>query len=339
MFDYAALLAGIKTVWQVEINEFCQKLLAVRFPDAKKYRDIKKIDGKKLQSVNIISGGFPCQPHSIAGKRKGREDDRNLYPDMLRVIRENKPEWVLGENVYGILNTDDGEFFEQEIIAPLEDEGYSVQPYIIPASAIKDTVHRRDRLWILAHSRYWNDERKKNEGKSENEAEEKQTVESERSIRRNKLRITINPAGKGLEKSEKKRIINPLSDAERGNIQFNPDTNGNRFQEQRTEQQTDRDRQLNETSSDTYLIGLEGNREKRNNEGQAGLQNRKKDFGQNWIEVATQLCRVDATSSSRLLESRYRKHRLEGLGNGIQWEIAYIFFLLIKDYENEKIKK
>ena len=97
MFDYAAEMAGLENIFQVEIDEFCQKLLSVRFPGTDKYRDIKEFikEAHKYEGrINIISGGFPCQPHSIAGQRKGSEDERNLFPEMLEVIRIIKPEWI-----------------------------------------------------------------------------------------------------------------------------------------------------------------------------------------------------------------------------------------------------
>jgi DNA (cytosine-5)-methyltransferase 1 len=309
MFDYAAQMAGLENKWQVEINEFCQKLLQVRYPDARRYKDIKKVTGTELGYVDVISGGFPCQPHSVAGKRKGSEDERNLFPEMLRVIREIKPEWVLGENVYGILNTDDGKFFEHEVITPLENEGYSVQPYIIPASAI-GAVHRRDRLWIVAYNesrksgkqteqegredfsrrnktvkntRYRNDKRQENEKELTDEIGYEQTPELERSKNGNKEIHREGGCG----------FINSSNDA-----------------------------------SNTQEQGLERTITKRDTlTGRCDTEH----FNANWTEVAAKLCRVDATPSTRLHESRYRKHRLEGLGNGIQWEIAYIFFQLMKE--------
>lgn len=101
--------------------------------------------------VDVLTGGFPCQPFSLAGKRKGTDDNRYLWPEMLRAIRELAPRWVVGENVFGIVNWSDGLVFEQ-VCADLEDEGYEVQPYLIPACAV-DAPHRRDRVWFVAHQR------------------------------------------------------------------------------------------------------------------------------------------------------------------------------------------
>ncbi len=96
-FDLAAEWAGIKTVWQVENNKFCQKVLEKNFTEAKRYGDIKEVGKNNLEPVDIISGGFPCQPCSCAGKRRGTEDNRWLWPEMLRVIRDIKPTWVIAE--------------------------------------------------------------------------------------------------------------------------------------------------------------------------------------------------------------------------------------------------
>jgi DNA (cytosine-5)-methyltransferase 1 len=148
-FDLAAQLAGIETLWQVENDPFCQKVLQKHFPEAKLYGDIKNVSGNELEKVDIISGGFPCQPFSCAGKRRGKDDDRYLWPEMLRIIREVKPSWVVAENVGGLLTQENGLVFENCIV-DMEKEGYEVQPLIIPACAV-GAPHRRDRVWIIAN--------------------------------------------------------------------------------------------------------------------------------------------------------------------------------------------
>ena len=147
-FGLAGHWAGIETVCQVEIDPFCQKVLAKNFPNAKRYDDIKTFDGTQWRGVDIISGGFPCQPYSSAGKRLGTEDERHLWPEMLRVIREAQPRWVVGENVGGLISWSDGLVFEQ-VCVDLEAEGYEVQPFVLPACAV-NAPHRRDRVWFVA---------------------------------------------------------------------------------------------------------------------------------------------------------------------------------------------
>ena len=143
--------AGMTCKWQVEIDDFCQKVLTKHWPDVPKYKDVKEVGRDNLETVDLIAGGFPCQPASVAGKRKGTEDDRWLWPEMLRVIQELKPSWVFAENVTGLLSLHDGMVFEQ-VLSSLEAEGYeTMPPFIIPACAV-DAPHRWDRVWIMAYS-------------------------------------------------------------------------------------------------------------------------------------------------------------------------------------------
>lgn len=150
-FDLAAEWMGWENVFHCEISEFPRKILKHHFPKSICYEDIKKTDFTKHRGeIDIISGGFPCQPYSNAGKRKGKEDDRHLWPEMLRVIREVQPRFVVGENVSGLLTWNNGMVFH-EIIADLENEGYETQAFLIPACAT-NAPHRRDRIWFVANS-------------------------------------------------------------------------------------------------------------------------------------------------------------------------------------------
>lgn len=140
--------SGMKTVAFCELDDFCEKVLNKNFPNIPVFKDIRKITKEELNELgrtDIICGGFPCQPFSNAGKKKGRQDDRDLWPEMFRVIKETKPTWVIGENVTGLIGM---EFTRTKI--DLESIGYSVQPFIIPACAV-GAQHRRDRVWIIAH--------------------------------------------------------------------------------------------------------------------------------------------------------------------------------------------
>lgn len=149
-FDLAAEWAGWTNAFNCEIDSFCRKVLKYHFPDAEQYEDIKKSDFSKWRDrIDVLTGGFPCQPFSLAGKRKGTDDDRYLWPAMLGVIRVVRPRWVVGENVYGIVNWSDGLVFDT-VCSDLEAAGYEVQPYIIPACGV-GAPHRRDRCWFVAH--------------------------------------------------------------------------------------------------------------------------------------------------------------------------------------------
>ena len=150
-FDLAAQWIGWENVFHCEIAEFPRKVLHHYWPNAISYENIKETDFTQWRGkIDVISGGFPCQPYSLAGKRLGKEDDRHLWPEMLRCIREIKPRWVVGENVFGIVNWNGGLVFD-EVQADLEAEGYEVQAYVLPACAV-NAPHRRDRVWFVAHA-------------------------------------------------------------------------------------------------------------------------------------------------------------------------------------------
>lgn len=176
-FDLAAEWLNWDNIFAVEYDINCLKNLRNNFPELILYRDIRKFNGEKYSgAVDVISGGFPCQPFSQAGKQRGSQDDRYLWPEMFRVIKEIKPSWIVGENVPGILSmgkfdqelpVDDkgnpignsGDLFYRkgssilgsEILEALKEEGYETQTFIIPASAVRG-IHKRDRVWIIGYS-------------------------------------------------------------------------------------------------------------------------------------------------------------------------------------------
>jgi len=152
-FDLAAEWMGWKNVFHCEWNEFGKKILNYYWPNAISYDDITQTDFSIHRgTIDILTGGFPCQPYSQAGKRLGKEDDRHLWPEMLRAIREIQPRFIVGENVYGLTNWNGGLVFE-EVQANLEAEGYEVQPVILPAASV-GAPHKRDRIWFVAYSDY-----------------------------------------------------------------------------------------------------------------------------------------------------------------------------------------
>jgi len=144
-FALAARWAGIETIQFVEIEPFCQKVLQKNFPGVPIHDDIQTFKSDRFKNVGLITGGYPCQPFSLAGKRKGEEDDRHLWPKMFEIIQNIRPNWIICENVYGhvAMGLD-------EVLADLENEAYSCQTFIVPACA-KNAPHRRDRCWIVAY--------------------------------------------------------------------------------------------------------------------------------------------------------------------------------------------
>lgn len=174
-FDLAAKWVGWENVFQVEIDPFCQRVLTHQFPETVRYKDVTQFNTTHYDgTIDVISAGFPCQPFSLAGKRKGSSDDRYLWPHMLRIINQIRPTWVVGENVAGItsmvhtesptgmadqralwledqIHYSRHQFIIDTICKDFEHVGYTVFPIIIPACAV-GAWHRRDRVWFLAHT-------------------------------------------------------------------------------------------------------------------------------------------------------------------------------------------
>ena len=149
--------AGFETVAFCEIDKYCRLVLQKHWKDIKIYNDVREITRQQyeqdgLELPEIITGGFPCQPFSVAGRQKGSRDNRYLWPEMFRIIKEFKPRWVIAENVRGIINIQDGVVFEG-VHADLESQGYETQTFNIPAAGV-GAPHRRERVWIVGYSEH-----------------------------------------------------------------------------------------------------------------------------------------------------------------------------------------
>jgi DNA (cytosine-5)-methyltransferase 1 len=164
-FDLAAEWMGWENRFHCEWNPFGQRVLKYYWPNAESFHDITKTDFTKYaHAIDLISGGFPCQPYSSAGKRLGKEDERHLWPEMLRAIREIRPRWIVGENVLGLVDWNGGMVFDEVLLAletafqegeqaqSLRREGYEVFPYVLPASGV-GAPHQRYRVWFVAYAR------------------------------------------------------------------------------------------------------------------------------------------------------------------------------------------
>lgn len=197
--ELAAQWVGWNNIFHCEINPFGKKVIGYWFPKSISYGDIKKTNFTEWRGrIDVLTGGFPCQPFSLAGKRNGNSDDRYLWPQMLRAIQEIQPTWVIGENVAGIVSmVEPGKeirmenkkaIFEENIIyrkeqlytiericKDFEQNGYEVQPIIIPACAV-GAPHRRERVWFIAHSK--SDSQRKWKNKQEYFKEFKRTTDN-----------------------------------------------------------------------------------------------------------------------------------------------------------------
>lgn len=200
-FDIAAQWMGWENIFHCEWNPFGQKILKHYWPNTTSYEDITKTDFTIHRGqIDILTGGFPCQPYSTAGKRLGTEDDRHLWPEMLRAIREIQPRFVVGENVSGLISWSGGLVFE-EVQADLEAEGYEVQSVLLPACAV-NAPHRRDRIWFVAHrcrdGREWTQESKE----VNNRGIQKRVAKGYESNSQNDSRLATNSDNKRLQGGE-----------------------------------------------------------------------------------------------------------------------------------------
>lgn len=358
-FSLAGRCAGWETPVMVEWNAYCQAVLKKNFPHATIFGDIRQFDGRPYAGqIDIITGGFPCQPYSHAGLRHGNDDDRALWPEMLRVIREVRPRWVVGENVAGLLSMDGGRVFGA-ILADLENEGYTTETFVIPAVAV-GAPHRRDRVWIVAHS----------EGKRFGKAGRYSERQTERTAGGDRASFTDaieQPAGvfnidgdsrqgrefAGTLQPEGLRQENWPISTER----IEPDS-GSRFapHTQSTEQKRpgaarsrrDGFADGNIATADASGTGLSrgeqfGAPEQRSWTPRPTTE-RHCNGGQwhgHWHEVATRICGMDdgfptGVDGAEALPAKAKKgkaHRLEALGNAIVPQIAYQIFKAINNHE------
>jgi DNA (cytosine-5)-methyltransferase 1 len=320
-FSLAARWMGWETIAWCEWNEFGQKVLKHHFPKAQPHGDITKTDFTIYRGqCDIVTGGFPCQPYSLAGKRKGKADDRHLWPEMCRAIREIQPTWVVGENVFGLVNWDGGLVFN-EVQADLEAEGYEVFPYVLPAVSV-NAPHRRDRIWFVAYSKHngqWNSVN----GTNENKVFEKQGTERVDCSAECIKPITAN----GLRRS--------TSDT---------DSNGQHGSNSEYEINTSEGREyaLNDFEQVAVYASSKGL------EGSARQVKRRKDIrpagssqSGTWNNFPTQspICSGDDGISTRLDSITFPKWRNESIkaaGNAIVPQVAFQIFKTIKLY-NEKL--
>jgi len=311
-FDLAAQWMGWRNIFQVENNKFCISKLEKHFPNVKRYGDIKEFNGTEYRGIiDILTGGFPCQGFSVAGKQRGKSDPRWLWTEMLRIIREIQPPWVIGENVPGIIK-----LALEDICVTLEGEGYAVQPFIIPSASI-GAWDKRERVWIIAYNNKWC--RQKYRLQARREMPERETdVPSD--ITKSGIRgLPIQQRGQNEAGDiDPDREIKINSDTDKLNSDNAGYNSGTISQQQKTEVQF---------NNNTISKGLQGyswndlsDRQKEQTR-QAGQAN----WSRPWIEVASELCRSNARVPHRM-------DRIKALGNSVNPHVAYEIFKAIENY-------
>jgi len=334
-----------------DIDKFCQAVLRKNFGEESLiYGDIKEITRERvladtnqerqlqskgseqeqrgrsdngIEQIDLLTGSPPCQPFSCAGKRRGTADDRHLWGEMFRVIQEFNPRFIIAENVRGLISIEDGVVFET-MCADLESIGYAVQTFIIPACA-KGAPHRRDRVWIVGHLTDT-----ANTG-----------AEGMRQERKNAIHETTqNPVrlrDRGRDNGDSTGCERPLQTPRPDSDDTDPKSRGlSESGTSRHRGQGFKDGNINDT--DAECTGLQGSNERTpsRTESKRFIGHYNREWEQSWIEVATELCRVDdgipaVMDGLELSAAKHRTERLKSLGNAIVPQIAMELMRAIKD--------
>jgi len=318
-FDLAAEWCGWKNVFHCEWKEFGQKVLKHYWPEAESYGDITKTDFTKWRgSIDIISGGFPCQPYSSAGKRLGKEDERHLWPEMLRAIREAAPSFVVGENVRGLTNWNGGLVFD-EVQTDLENLGYQVAAFLIPAAGV-NAPHGRDRIWFVAK-----DTSRDGRLQRELEQERAEIREQRNACTRSSERIHL---PKGNATNTKSSNDAKLSEPYQSRKNRQPSNNG------RARNVADTDGGRTQTRQNGKVLAKSDRKRKTRGFINAYSQ-------ANWEQFPTEspICGGDdgiPTELDGITFSKWRNESIKAYGNAIVPQVAYQIFKTIEQtkYEN-----
>ena len=308
-----------ETIAFVEKDEFCQKVLKKNFKNIPIEGDIRNVKGDRYKA-DVITGGFPCQPFSVAGKRKGTDDDRYLWDETIRVVRECKPKWFIGENVEGLVNIQDGMVLRQ-VQDDLEKEGFQVQCLIIPASGI-GAWHQRKRIWIIGYNVSNSNTRF---GIGEN-----QEIQTRGNTSTNGSKDVSNTFGK---LSDGCSSTTRNSKAKFKRMECNQSWNWNEVRS-KTERCSEQDREDVSNSNGKRLQGckfqhhLETRKQSTTNNGKNSFKEQ-----QTWWQTQSDLCGVPNGVSYEL--DKNRANRIKALGNSIVPQIARELGLAIMEAENE----
>ena len=328
-FDLASEWMGWENVFHCEWNPFGQKVLNYYWPNAISYHDITKTDFTIHRGgIDIITGGFPCQPYSSAGKRLGKEDERHLWPEMLRAIREIQPTWVVGENVRGLTNWNGGLVFD-EVQAELEAEGYEVTPFLLPACAV-NAPHRRDRIWFIAYNATDSDGiRCDNRGdnwqerhicRDEGFAEENQSEW-------NRRQLGIGEISTDASDSDSRRLEGSIEVRRNGKYVIGKNCTNAQESDAKHSDSIRQERRSNKTNGETTIWDIFSKSNPRINKRNS------------WQNFPTQppICNGDDGFSNRLDSITFSKWRNESIkagGNAIVPQVVHQIFKAIEQYNN-----
>jgi DNA (cytosine-5)-methyltransferase 1 len=330
-FDLAAEWMGWNNTFHCEWMPFPRKVLSHYFPNSISYEDITKTDFSIHRgTIDILTGGFPCQPYSSAGKRLGKEDERHLWPHMLRVISEVKPTYVVGENVRGLTNWNGGVVFE-EVCTDLESQGYTVQPILLPACAV-GAPHRRDRIWFVATNtecfRLQHSEKRGDiqESTGKTRCERSEFTES---IKANGGNGIASNSDSGRIQTCTQREVLEQSNTERQAARFINDViQGNA---------------TNTNDKGLQRWKINGNFTKKEREGEF-YRNITRQISNKWENFPTQppICSGDdglPTKLDGITFSKWRQESIKGYGNAIVPQVAYEIFKVIAEMDRlEKLQ-
>ena len=307
---------GFETIAFVEKDDFCQKVLKKHWPNITIEGDIRNVKGDKYEA-DVITGGFPCQPFSVAGKRKGTDDDRYLWDETIRVVRECKPRWFIGENVEGLININNGVVLRQ-VQTDLEKEGFEVQCLIIPASGI-GAWHQRKRIWIMGYSKHnghsstkikgGHDKTNDNSKKGKN-----QTSEFERTS------TSINNGNVRMDASNSESIGHRRRSSEECKNREWSFLQG----EQEGRKMGSEVERCNGDVSNSDSERLEGHRNKqqlqKNGREKHSIGNSNDETKESWWQTQSRICRIPDGVSFEL--DKGRNNRIKSLGNSIVPQIV-----------------
>lgn len=323
-FDLAAEWMGWENIFHCEWMPFPRQVLHYHFPKSISYEDITKTDFTIHRgSIDILTGGFPCQPYSSAGKRLGNEDERHLWPHMLRAIQEIAPTYVVGENVRGLTNWNGGVVFE-EVCAQLEDCGYEVQPILLPACAV-GAPHRRDRIWFVAYSP--SARTRQNIGglrclfeRCNTRSENATFITNTNNIRQHECECN----NEEFTSEGREYALNDFNENVEQRIAFN--TNSERLK----------------GSLSTELIGQFPNEKSSNEINILPNGRRREELSFQRFPTQSPICRGDdglPTQLDGITFSKWRQESIKGYGNAIVPQVAYEIFKVINQMHYDSISR